>query len=90
MIDFAKTAALPAGATLTHRAPWTSGNREDGYLTGVDSLLDVFRGLPLGPPDVAPARTSPKIVLPGIARPGGAADGDGPPPLAEPSLINPL
>lgn len=78
MIDFAKTAALAPGATLTHRTPWTPGNREDGYLTGVDSLLDVFRGLPLGPPETA------RLV--GAAE--RVADGDRPPPLSEPSLID--
>ena len=27
---------------LTHREPWVPGNREDGYLTGVDSLITLL------------------------------------------------
>jgi len=58
MIDFAKTSPLPAGKTLTHRRPWTPGNREDGYLTGIDSLLDMYSRLDLEhlePPPPSPA-----------------------------------
>ena len=59
MIDFAK--ALPSEGALTHTEPWVNGNREDGYLAGLDSLIDFWRELeekidpkPLarGPPQV--------------------------------------
>ena len=43
MIDFAK--ALPSEGALTHTEPWVNGNREDGYLAGLDSLIDFWREL---------------------------------------------
>jgi len=43
MIDFAKTSALEPGQTLSHDAAWVPGNREDGYLTGLDSCIRLFR-----------------------------------------------
>ncbi|XP_029965941.1 inositol-trisphosphate 3-kinase B isoform X2 [Salarias fasciatus] len=42
MIDFGKTTPLPDGQELTHRASWVEGNREDGYLSGLDSLVDII------------------------------------------------
>ena len=45
MIDFGKTKPLSGeGAVthLTHRQPWEEGNREDGYLFGLDSLINMF------------------------------------------------
>ncbi|MED6283620.1 hypothetical protein CHARACLAT_010748 [Characodon lateralis] len=42
MIDFGKTTPLTDGEELTHRASWIEGNREDGYLFGLDSLVDIF------------------------------------------------
>ncbi|XP_060908305.1 inositol-trisphosphate 3-kinase B [Labrus mixtus] len=42
MIDFGKTTPLPEGDELTHRASWVEGNREDGYLIGLDSMLDII------------------------------------------------
>jgi len=45
MIDFGKTVPLPEGMTLNHNTQWERGNREDGYLTGVDSLLSILTTL---------------------------------------------
>ena len=41
MIDFAKTRLLDKSTTITHRAQWELGNHEDGYLTGLDNLIQV-------------------------------------------------
>lgn len=45
MIDFGKTTPLPDGDELTHRAAWVEGNREDGYLFGLDSLVDIISSM---------------------------------------------
>ena len=47
MIDFANTFLVEQyGLTrLTHREPWVKGNHEEGYLKGLDSLVDCFSGL---------------------------------------------
>lgn len=45
MIDFGKTAALPPDLTLDHRTPWVEGNREDGYLWGLDNLIDILANM---------------------------------------------
>ncbi|XP_041814890.1 inositol-trisphosphate 3-kinase B isoform X2 [Chelmon rostratus] len=45
MIDFGKTTPLPDGDELTHRASWVEGNREDGYLFGLDSLVDILSSM---------------------------------------------
>ncbi|XP_078480459.1 inositol-trisphosphate 3-kinase C-like [Lampetra planeri] len=45
MIDFGKTVPLPAPQTLDHRTPWVEGNREDGYLWGLDHLIDIFSSM---------------------------------------------
>ncbi|XP_078389096.1 inositol-trisphosphate 3-kinase A-like [Cetorhinus maximus] len=42
MIDFGKTSGLPEGQTLQHNLAWEEGNREDGYLLGLDNLLGLF------------------------------------------------
>uniref|UniRef100_A0A3B4AGT1 Kinase n=1 Tax=Periophthalmus magnuspinnatus TaxID=409849 RepID=A0A3B4AGT1_9GOBI len=38
MIDFGKTTALAEGQLL-HNVPWQEGNREDGYLWGLQNLI---------------------------------------------------
>ncbi|XP_061099194.1 inositol-trisphosphate 3-kinase A [Conger conger] len=48
MIDFGKTTPLPEGQVLCHRAEWAEGNREDGYLWGLDHLIDILTDM-VGP-----------------------------------------
>uniref|UniRef100_A0A8C6T759 Kinase n=1 Tax=Neogobius melanostomus TaxID=47308 RepID=A0A8C6T759_9GOBI len=45
MIDFGKTTPLPEGQELTHRATWEEGNREDGYLSGLDSVVNIISSM---------------------------------------------
>ncbi|XP_066540578.1 inositol-trisphosphate 3-kinase Cb [Hoplias malabaricus] len=42
MIDFGKTVPLPPDQTLDHRTPYVEGNREDGYLWGLDNLIEIL------------------------------------------------
>lgn len=43
MIDFAKTLPLPQHLQcIAHDAEWQVGNHEDGYLIGVNNLIDIF------------------------------------------------
>nr|XP_045626139.1 inositol-trisphosphate 3-kinase A-like isoform X1 [Procambarus clarkii]XP_045626140.1 inositol-trisphosphate 3-kinase A-like isoform X1 [Procambarus clarkii] len=42
MIDFAKTIPLPENVHITHQSPWSEGTHEDGYLLGLDNLIDLF------------------------------------------------
>ena len=37
--------ATPPPRPLSHRAEWRAGNGEDGYLTGLDNMIDIFEGL---------------------------------------------
>ncbi|KAM4742683.1 LOW QUALITY PROTEIN: inositol-trisphosphate 3-kinase Cb [Anableps anableps] len=45
MIDFGKTVPLPPPMALNHRTPWVEGNREDGYLWGMDNLIDILSSM---------------------------------------------
>ncbi|XP_034283833.1 inositol-trisphosphate 3-kinase B [Pantherophis guttatus] len=45
MIDFGKTTPLPEGQVLKHNVPWIEGNREDGYLWGLDNLIEILTEL---------------------------------------------
>ncbi|XP_067635512.1 inositol-trisphosphate 3-kinase A-like isoform X2 [Eurosta solidaginis] len=42
LIDFAKTVGLPDDHQIDHNSTWTVGNHEDGYLIGINNLLDLF------------------------------------------------
>lgn len=41
LIDFAKTRKVPDTMALTHRQPWVPGNHEEGFLFGLDRLIEV-------------------------------------------------
>lgn len=45
LIDFGKTTLLPDGQMLDHRIPWQEGNREDGYLLGLDNLIRILESI---------------------------------------------
>ncbi|KAK6478844.1 inositol-trisphosphate 3-kinase A [Huso huso] len=45
LIDFGKTTPLSEGQTLTHRAEWCEGNREDGYLWGLDNMVSLVSNI---------------------------------------------
>uniref|UniRef100_A0A8C2KQZ6 Kinase n=1 Tax=Cyprinus carpio TaxID=7962 RepID=A0A8C2KQZ6_CYPCA len=42
MIDFGKTIPTPEDVQLRHDVPWMEGNREDGYLIGLTSLITLL------------------------------------------------
>lgn len=42
LIDFAKTVILPSDANIDHQSKWSVGNHEDGYLIGINNLIDIF------------------------------------------------
>lgn len=42
IIDFAKSVRVPEDVTLNHRKPWELGNHEDGFLFGLDNLIEVI------------------------------------------------
>ncbi|XP_057377176.1 inositol-trisphosphate 3-kinase homolog isoform X2 [Daphnia carinata] len=45
VIDFAKTLSLPDGVSVSHRQPWQQGNHEEGWLTGIDNLIQDIEAL---------------------------------------------
>ncbi|XP_067941521.1 inositol-trisphosphate 3-kinase A-like [Watersipora subatra] len=45
MIDFGKTMLLPENMTITHDSEWKRGNHEDGYLTGLKNIIEIFECL---------------------------------------------
>lgn len=42
LIDFAKTIPLPADVDISHFTEWIVGNHEDGYLIGINNLIQIF------------------------------------------------
>lgn len=45
LIDFAKTVELPEKVNIDHNSAWTVGNHEDGYLIGINNMIDIFNEL---------------------------------------------
>lgn len=45
LIDFAKTVLLPENHFVDHSSTWKVGNHEDGYLIGINNLIDLFSEL---------------------------------------------
>ncbi|XP_034051032.1 inositol-trisphosphate 3-kinase A, partial [Thalassophryne amazonica] len=45
LIDFGKTTVLLDGLTLHHDIPWQEGNREDGYLFGLENLIHTLQSV---------------------------------------------
>jgi len=45
LIDFGKTKQLPGNMTLNHRLKWIEGNREDGYLIGLDNMIEIWANI---------------------------------------------
>lgn len=54
LIDFAKTLILPDDIKISHDSEWVVGNHEDGYLIGINNLIDIFNEMKSNP---APAAT---------------------------------
>jgi 1D-myo-inositol-triphosphate 3-kinase len=44
-IDFAKTRALEESQSISHRSEYKYGNREDGVLTGLDNMIDLWEDI---------------------------------------------
>lgn len=42
IIDFGKTRPLPDGIEITHCSRWIDGNHEDGYLIGINNLINIL------------------------------------------------
>lgn len=47
IIDFAKTLPVPDGGVVDHRREWVQGNHEEGFLTGLDSLISILEEVDL-------------------------------------------
>lgn len=43
IIDFGKTRRLPAGIQIDHLSTWVDGNHEDGFLFGINNLIEIFQ-----------------------------------------------
>ncbi|XP_061402833.1 inositol-trisphosphate 3-kinase A-like [Musca vetustissima] len=45
LIDFAKTVQLPENHFINHNTTWKVGNHEDGYLIGINNLIEIYTEL---------------------------------------------
>ncbi|XP_031768183.2 inositol-trisphosphate 3-kinase homolog isoform X1 [Galleria mellonella] len=53
LIDFAKTRRVPEGTQVDHRSPWKQGNHEEGFLFGLDRLINTIETAKLPQSDEA-------------------------------------
>ena len=58
LIDFGKTVPAPNGLAIDHKSPWEVGNHEDGYLIGVQNLINIFSDIAA---DLTTATTTPEF-----------------------------
>ncbi|KAH8387982.1 hypothetical protein KR093_010787, partial [Drosophila rubida] len=71
LIDFAKTVALPEQLHIDHYSAWKVGNHEDGYLIGINNLIDIFVELQ------AAIESEPSTTPSGSTSGSGSASGSG-------------
>jgi len=45
LIDFGKTTPLTNGHSINHQSEWTLGNHEDGYLIGLNNMINVWSNI---------------------------------------------
>lgn len=45
LIDFGKTMPLKNGTDINHYSDWMLGNHEDGYLTGLDNMINIWTNM---------------------------------------------
>ncbi|XP_014370405.2 inositol-trisphosphate 3-kinase homolog isoform X2 [Papilio machaon] len=57
LIDFAKTRRVPEDIVVNHRAPWKQGNHEEGFLFGLDRLINIIETAGLSKKDSEPEVT---------------------------------
>ncbi|CDI98391.1 inositol trisphosphate 3 kinase C [Echinococcus multilocularis] len=64
MIDFGKTRSLPPSVKIDHYQSWVAGNHEDGYLFGLERLIDMFTELIREMPPSATCNPSSSLCTP--------------------------
>ncbi len=62
LIDFAKTVVLPIDIKIDHGSIWSVGNHEDGYLIGINNLIDIFEELQLREVNAVPDHETNKML----------------------------
>jgi len=43
LIDFGKTVSVPENLQIDHKSAWEVGNHEDGYLIGLEYIMNIFK-----------------------------------------------